>query len=276
MRRTHRNEPNDKECPFLFFILCMIIAIPCLLCGESDTLHIKSYSMRKYIGVVVENGIFSKAGDLGAGFYYKGVCYYKYDNDKICSINEFNRMKYSRHSNAFDDDGITYEASITEINMRCPINSTRTVYYDIRNGDCSIINSYVDIANTGVTFMIFGFFALNIYIAEHLNEKRRQRTINTNTITQQNNPPKILFEILALENEQECSICLEKNKIDWVKTVCGHDFHKKCIIKNLKCSNLCPLCKQDILKYDTQNLIKPVENANTTNYAIVPTENIDV
>ena len=50
--------------------------------------------------------------------------------------------------------------------------------------------------------------------------------------------------------DENCSICLEKFKgTDVVKQfACGqHIFHKKCLINWLKKSNICPLCKYDLM-----------------------------
>ena len=49
--------------------------------------------------------------------------------------------------------------------------------------------------------------------------------------------------------ETECAICLEQFKgIDIIKAFCKceHIFHKACLKKWLKRSNLCPLCKHDL------------------------------
>ena len=48
--------------------------------------------------------------------------------------------------------------------------------------------------------------------------------------------------------EKKCSICLQKYKgFDIIKEFpCKHIYHKNCILKWLKESNICPLCKYDI------------------------------
>ena len=48
--------------------------------------------------------------------------------------------------------------------------------------------------------------------------------------------------------EDKCPICLQKYKsADIIKEFpCKHIFHKGCIFKWLKTSNVCPLCKHDI------------------------------
>ena len=48
--------------------------------------------------------------------------------------------------------------------------------------------------------------------------------------------------------ENKCAICLQKYKgVDIIKEFpCKHIFHKICILKWIKSSNNCPLCKYDI------------------------------
>ena len=48
--------------------------------------------------------------------------------------------------------------------------------------------------------------------------------------------------------EDKCAICLQKYKgVDIIKEFpCKHIFHKPCILKWIKNSNQCPLCKYDI------------------------------
>ena len=58
---------------------------------------------------------------------------------------------------------------------------------------------------------------------------------------------KHLTKYSALK-EDKCAICLLKYKgVDIIKEFpCKHIFHKNCIFKWLKTSNVCPLCKYDI------------------------------
>ena len=142
-----------------FSVCCIIVAVVCLLNGESETLNIKSHTMRKYIGIVVNNNIIeTKDAKL------KGYCHYKYDDNKICIIKDFSRKIYEKHSNGDDgDDGITKLAALVEINERCPINSTRTICYDYNTHSCDIIDKYIDMANTGVVFTIVGIIAIFVF-----------------------------------------------------------------------------------------------------------------
>ena len=56
--------------------------------------------------------------------------------------------------------------------------------------------------------------------------------------------------------EDKCPICLQKYKgADIIKEFpCKHIFHKNCIFKWLRTSNLCPLCKYDITN-DVNNVV---------------------
>ena len=66
---------------------------------------------------------------------------------------------------------------------------------------------------------------------------------------------KHLKKYTALK-EDKCPICLFKYKgTDIIKEFpCKHIFHKNCIFKWLKTSNLCPLCKYDIT-IDVNNVV---------------------
>ena len=60
-------------------------------------------------------------------------------------------------------------------------------------------------------------------------------------------------------NEDKCAICLFKYKgADIIKEFpCHHIFHKNCIFKWLKKSNVCPLCKHDITDDVNKAVFKP-------------------
>jgi len=60
--------------------------------------------------------------------------------------------------------------------------------------------------------------------------------------------------------EKKCSICLKNFKgADIIKEFpCKHIYHKNCILKWLKTSNICPLCK-----YDISNDIDKIELPNS-------------
>lgn len=63
----------------------------------------------------------------------------------------------------------------------------------------------------------------------------------------------------------ECCICLDNmyNK-DMIKLNCGHIFHKKCLLLNIKNSNKCPYCRSDIIiDYYIYNNLGIVKNKNT-------------
>ena len=62
--------------------------------------------------------------------------------------------------------------------------------------------------------------------------------------------------------EDKCPICLQKYKgADIIKEFpCKHIFHKNCIFKWLKSSNLCPLCKYDITNDVNKIVLKTEED----------------
>ena len=62
--------------------------------------------------------------------------------------------------------------------------------------------------------------------------------------------------------EDKCPICLQKYKgADIIKEFpCKHIFHKNCLFKWLKKSNLCPLCKYDITNDVNKIVLKTEED----------------
>ena len=62
--------------------------------------------------------------------------------------------------------------------------------------------------------------------------------------------------------EDKCPICLQKYKgADIIKEFpCKHIFHKNCIFKWLKTSNVCPLCKYDITNDVNKIVLKTEED----------------
>lgn len=55
----------------------------------------------------------------------------------------------------------------------------------------------------------------------------------------------------------DCSICYTSFESDnlYVSTPCGHNFHKKCILKWLQIKSNCPCCRTDILKISSSLLV---------------------
>lgn len=64
------------------------------------------------------------------------------------------------------------------------------------------------------------------------------------------------FQVASTKDIEEwndiCAICLSNMRFARI-TVCGHLFHRKCLISCLKLSNLCPLCKTVIFDNKTTN-----------------------
>lgn len=63
------------------------------------------------------------------------------------------------------------------------------------------------------------------------------------------NPTDFIFKIYKLGEsniirDYKCSICLD-SKTELISTLyCNHSFHKKCIMKWLETSNVCPICRR--------------------------------
>jgi len=58
-------------------------------------------------------------------------------------------------------------------------------------------------------------------------------------------------KILKTDNDyQNCSICLEKIKMDKITTNCNHTFHRKCLEAWNKKKSSCPICRKKINKIE--------------------------
>ena len=56
----------------------------------------------------------------------------------------------------------------------------------------------------------------------------------------------LVFSKIALEEEEYCSICLEKFDDNHVTLPCKHHYHENCIMKWLKDKTNCPLCRMKL------------------------------
>lgn len=58
--------------------------------------------------------------------------------------------------------------------------------------------------------------------------------------------PQIVIDLQTVTQpiDSECSICLDQNEEEWVKTKCEHKFHKKCIEEWYKIKDKCPICRE--------------------------------
>jgi len=62
------------------------------------------------------------------------------------------------------------------------------------------------------------------------------------------------YKNLTLTNKgrgNECPICLECNSKRQCETICGHNFHIKCIKEWLKNNSNCPLCREVLVDKET-------------------------
>lgn len=88
---------------------------------------------------------------------------------------------------------------------------------------------------------IFGIYTFPL--GPQLSHQAPQSTINDLALNE--------IEFENLEDEQECSICLEyfKDRVNLISVeTCKHVFHKECMAKWLKYNNICPLCRMNLKK----------------------------
>ncbi len=53
--------------------------------------------------------------------------------------------------------------------------------------------------------------------------------------------------LIEINITEECSICLDSTvETEWTRTICGHQFHKKCLIKWIESNRTCPNCRMNI------------------------------
>lgn len=56
----------------------------------------------------------------------------------------------------------------------------------------------------------------------------------------------LLFDKIALEEEECCSICLEKFDDNHVTLPCKHHYHENCIMRWFDDKSDCPLCREKV------------------------------
>ena len=97
-------------------------------------------------------------------------------------------------------------------------------------------------------------------VSEEFNIKKDKFILNLNEFQYKH------IKKYSLIKEKKCPICLLKYKgSDIIKEFpCNHIYHKKCILKWLKKSNICPLCKYDITS-DINDIVLKKENDDDNN-----------
>lgn len=62
---------------------------------------------------------------------------------------------------------------------------------------------------------------------------------------------------LKTRKRVECPVCYTKNKLaDSLRLNCDHQFCKKCLIRNLQNSKLCPCCRRQIDRVEGDHIYK--------------------
>ena len=52
--------------------------------------------------------------------------------------------------------------------------------------------------------------------------------------------------IVSIDENENCSICLEAEKKEWIKLSCNHSFHKDCINMWVATNRTCPVCRVNL------------------------------
>ena len=108
---------------------------------------------------------------------------------------------------------------------------------------------------------------------KHVTRKRggsKKRSTSKSRSKSPGSKSRGLFQSPTPESlKNRCPICLETIRSNHIKTKCGHDFHKECLIKwcenQKKKTNIkCPMCKRDI--QETCDKIIPFDSTNIFKY----------
>jgi len=121
---------------------------------------------------------------------------------------------------------------------------------DINEGLNSFVNLSLEEKSDAVTTV--GQDLLQQY-AVYMRQQRQLGVVDVQTIIlhflqveeQDLKPlPSICDQLPRFENvDEECSICLEKNKVTFVRLPCLHAFGETCILTWLRARPSCPLCR---------------------------------
>lgn len=164
--------------------------------------------------------IFNKNNKL-----YKNIC--KMISDKLISNNDNISIKNKLY-NVID----IYNIILINFNLLFTdkMNSKSYVFYSI------IINKANELLNEEKTYKLKTLYKE----LSNIISKIESKYIDYMCINTKKND--------LLDTETECPICMETiQKQNFVKTECGHFYHKKCIYKHLLIMNSCPICRKLIM-----------------------------
>jgi E3 ubiquitin-protein ligase RNF115/126 len=119
--------------------------------------------------------------------------------------------------------------------------------------------------NSQINSFNFGNNPLSSFLYRHNDDSQFENLLNFLMINDQNRhgkPPaskKIVEQLSRIKVTEEnsskynmCVICAEDVEIGniLVELDCSHNFHEECILSWLKMSNMCPICRQELLTDD--------------------------
>ena len=78
-----------------------------------------------------------------------------------------------------------------------------------------------------------------------------QSTFDTNEIISPANTVNQILPTIEFNNkgiiDEECSICLDKNELEWISLPCEHKFHQDCLKNWFNVNSSCPICRKTFL-----------------------------
>lgn len=99
-------------------------------------------------------------------------------------------------------------------------------------------------------YIIVGLFSITILCSIYCYENYQEN--QTRIIQHEIISLSISFPILIINNNEECSICLDNGNINnWSILPCGHKFHHSCILIWLSTNQSCPICRLHISNIQT-------------------------
>ena len=109
-----------------------------------------------------------------------------------------------------------------------------------------------------ILFLIMLVISILYFICIVISNKSRRSIIPTDTtdttdttdqsVTIHKNHINLTSDTIVTiqKSLNECSICLEVNNNQIIKTDCNHEFHEKCFFEWMKNSATCPICRKQI------------------------------
>ena len=92
------------------------------------------------------------------------------------------------------------------------------------------------------------FNTINIFLLCYMfkEQLRRRRNIELRVYIELPLAPDVSYDIVELQEDWVCCICLERDNISMISLRCGHTIHELCVLQWFSHSMTCPLCRTHI------------------------------